>query len=172
MIYSKHISTPLGTLLAKATNSGITHLSFLKQDGIELDLKTESVESSEEDNLLNRLQLELDEYFSGKRKAFSISVAPEGTEFQKKVWDELLKIPYGKSYSYLQLSRMLKQPDAVRAVAGANARNPVMILIPCHRINGTNGSLTGYAGGLPAKKFLLELESGRKYPKQLVMDLF
>lgn len=174
MIHSKHISTPLGKLLASATDSGISELKFLKQpvESPELNLEIPQENTTDAGFYLDQLQAELDEYFSGKRKIFSIPVVPEGTEFQKKVWSELMKIPYGKTYSYLQLARLMKQPDAVRAVAGANARNPVMILIPCHRINGTNGSLTGYAGGLPAKKFLLELESGKKYPKQLVMDLF
>ena len=102
---------------------------------------------------------QLQEYFEGKRKAFDIALLTVGTEFQKSVWEGLLKIPYGTTASYLELSKNIGNEKAVRAVASANGANAIGIIIPCHRIIGTNCDLVGYAGGLPAKKKLLELEN-------------
>lgn len=106
------------------------------------------------------LEKQLEEYFSGLRKIFGIPLSFGGSEFQKKVWNELLTVPYGRTLSYKELAQRLGDPNAIRAVAAAVGRNPMMILIPCHRIIGSDGSLTGYAGGLQRKKFLLELEQG------------
>ena len=102
---------------------------------------------------------QLNSYFEGNLKEFSFQVNPEGTAFQKKVWEALLQIPFGKTVSYLQLSRELGDVKAIRAVASANAKNPLWIVVPCHRVIGTDGSLTGYAGGLWRKKWLLEHEN-------------
>ena len=102
---------------------------------------------------------ELKEYFDGLRHDFSIPVIFSGSEFQCSVWSELMKIPYGSTITYAQLARRVGNPKAVRAVASANANNPISIIIPCHRVIGSNGNLTGYAGGLPAKQALLTLES-------------
>lgn len=102
---------------------------------------------------------ELNEYFAGKRKDFSIPIIFSGTEFQCQVWKELMKIPYGATLSYSQIASRIENPKAVRAVASAIADNPISIIVPCHRVVGSNGSLTGYAGGLPAKQALLTLES-------------
>lgn len=102
---------------------------------------------------------QLDEFFAGKRKEFNVPLLFVGTDFQKAVWNELLKIPFGKTISYGEMARRIGMPKAVRAVANANGANSMSIFAPCHRIIGSNHSLTGYAGGLPAKKFLLELES-------------
>ncbi|WP_350284206.1 methylated-DNA--[protein]-cysteine S-methyltransferase [uncultured Croceitalea sp.] len=99
------------------------------------------------------------EYFQGSRKHFDIKLNPQGTEFQQKVWKALLDIPYGKTVSYLELSKTLGDVKAIRAVASANGRNPLWIVVPCHRVIGSNGDLTGYAGGLHRKKWLLEHES-------------
>jgi O-6-methylguanine DNA methyltransferase len=167
VIHIKHISTPLGLLVAEAGNEGITRLSFLNKQSAAI--KMESANDDVNPYLI-QLQFEMAKYFKEELKYFTVKINPVGTEFQKQVWNELVKIPYGKTISYLQLARKLNDPDAVRAVAGANSKNPIMILIPCHRVNGTNGSLTGYAGGLPAKKFLLELESAVKTPQQLSMS--
>ena len=101
----------------------------------------------------------MEEYFAGQRKEFSLPLAPKGTEFQLRVWQALLQIPYGETRSYGELAAMVGNPKACRAVGGANHRNPLSILIPCHRVVGTGGSLTGYAGGLSVKEFLLKLES-------------
>ena len=109
--------------------------------------------------LLEKAARQLEEYFAGQRKEFSLPLAPKGTEFQLRVWQALLQIPYGETRSYGELAAMVGNPKACRAVGGANHRNPLSILIPCHRVVGTGGSLTGYAGGLSVKEFLLKLES-------------
>ena len=109
--------------------------------------------------LLEEAARQLEEYFAGQRKEFSLPLAPKGTEFQLRVWQALLQIPYGETRSYGELAAMVGNPKACRAVGGANHRNPLSILIPCHRVVGTKGSLTGYAGGLAIKEFLLKLVS-------------
>ena len=101
---------------------------------------------------------QLAEYFAGTRREFTLPLNPEGTEFQRRVWDELTRIPYGTTISYSELARRLGDPAAVRAVGRANGANPLWIIIPCHRVIGADGSLTGYAGGLEVKRSLLELE--------------
>lgn len=108
--------------------------------------------------LLSNTVGQLNEYFAGTRKTFSIPLDMRGTEFQKRVWNALLEIPYGETWSYKQLAEFINNPKAVRAVGGANHNNPIMIIVPCHRVIGSNGSLTGYAGGLDMKEHLLNLE--------------
>ncbi|GAB2895973.1 methylated-DNA--[protein]-cysteine S-methyltransferase [Microbulbifer echini] len=108
---------------------------------------------------------QLREYFSGRRKSFDLPLAPRGTEFQRRVWDALLQIPFGETRSYSEQAQWLGQPRAIRAVARANGANPVAVIIPCHRVIGANGSLTGYAGGLPLKARLLTLE-GANFARQ------
>ncbi len=120
-------------------------------------LNTEYIQKDNE--VLKETRRQLDEYFDMKRKSFEIPLLMIGTEFQKSVWKALLQIPYGKTASYLELSKIIGNEKAVRAVANANGANAIGIIIPCHRIIGTNGKLTGYAGGLPLKKKLLELEN-------------
>ncbi|AWX44652.1 Methylated-DNA--[protein]-cysteine S-methyltransferase [Flagellimonas maritima] len=102
---------------------------------------------------------QFEEYFEGSRKKFDLKLNPNGTDFQKKVWNALIKIPFGKTVSYLELSNSLGDVKAIRAVASANGKNPLWIVIPCHRVIGSNGDLVGYAGGLHRKKWLLEHES-------------
>lgn len=102
---------------------------------------------------------QLDEYFNGTRKQFNLKLNPQGTNFQKRVWEELLLVPFGKTKTYLEQSKQLGDVKAIRAVASANGKNPIWILIPCHRIIGSDGSLTGYAGGIWRKKWLLEHEN-------------
>lgn len=111
-----------------------------------------------DDAVLRETERQLAAYFSGESQGFDLPLRPKGTPFQVRVWEELRKIPHGESISYAELARRVGQPSAVRAVASANARNPVSIVVPCHRVIGANGKLTGYAGGLDAKRFLLELE--------------
>ncbi|HEY3687988.1 MAG TPA: methylated-DNA--[protein]-cysteine S-methyltransferase [Streptosporangiaceae bacterium] len=103
---------------------------------------------------------QLDAYFSGERTTFDLPLAPRGTEFQRAVWSALTEIPYGQTTTYAQLALDIDRPTAIRAVGAANGRNPISLIIPCHRVIGTDGSLTGYAGGLPRKRTLLDLESG------------
>ena len=112
-----------------------------------------------ESPLFEQLKAELDEYFSGSRKAFDVPLDYRGTDFQKQAWNALLKIPYGETRSYQDQAIAINKPKAVRAVAGANHRNKLSILIPCHRVIGKNGSLTGYGGELWRKEFLLKLEN-------------
>ena len=108
--------------------------------------------------VLEQTVLELNEYFAGKRKEFTVPIAPRGTSFRMKVWDALRHIPYGETRSYGEIAAMLGQPKAARAVGGANNKNPILILIPCHRVIGADGKLVGFGAGLPMKEALLELE--------------
>ena len=143
------IQTPLGIAKIEGDENGISIIS-VTQEG---DLSSEIPK-----NLKNSVT-QLNEYFEGKRTAFTFKLNPKGTEFQQKVWQELLKIPFGKTISYLDLSKKLGDVKAIRAVASANGKNPLWIVVPCHRVIGTDGSLTGYAGGLWRKKWLLEHEN-------------
>lgn len=119
-------------------------------------LKAEFIE--QDDEILKETRKQLDEYFDMIRKKFDIPLITVGTDFQKSVWDGLLKVPYGTTSTYLQLAKNIDNEKAVRAVANANGANSIAIIIPCHRIIGTNGELTGFGGGLPLKKRLLKLE--------------
>ena len=111
-----------------------------------------------EQSILKQTQAELDEYFLGQRREFSVALDPKGTDFQKRAWQALLNIPYGETRSYLQQAQMLDNPKAVRAVGGANGKNPILILIPCHRVIGASGKLVGFSSGIEKKQFLLALE--------------
>ncbi len=148
-----YYSSPAGNIFIAATQKGICKLSFT----VEI-LNESRAEIHELHPLLQKAIGELNQYFSGNIKSFTTPLDLNGSEFQHRVWQSVKEIPYGKSVSYLQLSRKLRQPEAIRAVANANARNPVLIFIPCHRVIGSTGELTGYAGGLARKKFLLEME--------------
>ncbi|MGE5181579.1 MAG: methylated-DNA--[protein]-cysteine S-methyltransferase [Acidobacteriota bacterium] len=108
--------------------------------------------------VLARTARQLDEYFAGKRRDFDLPLAPEGTAFQQRVWRELVKIPYGETWSYGELARAIGRPAAARAVGAANGKNPIAIIVPCHRVIGANGTLVGYGGGLPVKSWLLAHE--------------
>jgi methylated-DNA-[protein]-cysteine S-methyltransferase len=142
-----------------------TPLGIAKLEGDALGLSSISVLNSKEGitqiipEVLEDAVYQLNEYFQGKRTDFELTLNPSGTNFQQKVWKGLLEIPFGKTISYLQLSKLLGDAKAVRAVAAANGRNPLWIIVPCHRVIGSDGSLTGYAGGLSRKKWLLEHES-------------
>lgn len=148
-----YIKTPLG--LAKITGDidGIYSISISNTDAIITDVIPK--------NLVNCVY-QLQEYFEGKRQTFHLNLNPQGTEFQKKVWKHLQNIPYGKSISYLELSKQLGDSKAIRAVANANGKNPIWIIVPCHRVIGSDGSLTGYAGGLERKQWLLNHENPYK----------
>ncbi|GAB3360282.1 methylated-DNA--[protein]-cysteine S-methyltransferase [Lysobacter tyrosinilyticus] len=118
--------------------------------------------------VLQQTQEQLDEYFAGQRQHFDLPLAPLGTEFQCRVWWELANIPFGETISYAKLAQRLGRPTATRAVGAANGRNPIPIVLPCHRVIGADGSLTGFGGGLPTKQFLLQLEGA--LPRE--QDLF
>lgn len=149
-----YYKSPIGTLEIIGDEKSIHSIYFLDEEvSNENEIQSEAIK--------NCIQ-QLDEYFSGDRKEFKINLSPKGTEFQGKVWNELLKVPFGKTRSYLEQSKRVGDIKAIRAVASANGKNPISIIIPCHRIIGSDGSLTGYAGGIWRKKWLLEHESGTK----------
>lgn len=145
-----NIQTPLGIASLKGDEKGITSFSILNS---EVSVTNEI--PHEFRNCITQLM----EYFEGERTGFDFKISPKGTDFQLRVWNELLNIPYGKTISYLELSKRLGDVKAIRAVASANGKNPLWIVIPCHRVIGTDGSLTGYAGGLWRKKWLLDHEN-------------
>lgn len=116
----------------------------------------------QDDEILEQTRKQLDEYLSGKRTGFEIPLVMVGTDFQKSVWNALMEVPYGKTVSYLDLANAIDNEKAVRAVAGANGANAIALIIPCHRIIGSNGELVGYGGGLAVKKWLLDLEKGHR----------
>lgn len=143
------LQTPLGICQLLGDEQGVSQLVLVEEASLSVSIPKE----------LKSAVAQIREYFAGNRTQFDLKLNPAGTEFQKKVWGELQHIPYGKTLSYLELSKKLGDPKAIRAVAAANGKNPLWIIIPCHRVIGSDGSLTGYAGGLWRKKWLLEHES-------------
>ncbi|WP_417939046.1 methylated-DNA--[protein]-cysteine S-methyltransferase [Flavobacterium sp. RS13.1] len=146
-----YINSPLGITKIIGDENGISVISVS-------DVGTNEI-SQTIPEVLQEAVSQLNEYFEGKRTNFDIKLNPQGTEFQQKVWKALLEIPYGKTVSYMDQTKKLGDVKAIRAVASANGKNPLWIVIPCHRVIGTNGSLTGYAGEIWRKKWLLEHES-------------
>ncbi len=145
-----YYKTPIGTAEIVGNEDGIQSISVLDE------------EKESSDNIpecLKNCVIQLDEYFSGERKDFDLKLNPKGTNFQQSVWKELNNIPYGKTRTYMEQTKQIGDPKAIRAVASANGKNPIWIVIPCHRVIGSDGSLTGYAGGIWRKKWLLEHES-------------
>ena len=159
----KRIETPIGTMYAAAVKEGICMLEFTDRKMLETEFKdlAKSLNATivqGENPHFKTLEKELAEYFAGNRTEFTVSLSPVGTEFQKNVWKVLLKIPYGETWNYKKQSEVLGDVKKVRAVANANGMNKISILIPCHRVIGSNGTLTGYGGGIWRKQKLLELE--------------
>lgn len=155
----KYISSlfAIGQIVMMEEKGVLTDLFILDRKWT-MDRSLKGTVVEEETPVLRRTQKELEEYFSGERTRFTIPLAPKGTSFQQTVWQALLEIPYGETRTYRQIAERIGNPKACRAVGLANSRNPIWILVPCHRVIGKNGSLTGYAGGLDKKHFLLELE--------------
>lgn len=143
------ISSPLGITKIEGDEKGVAVISVLSEGELSTTIPTQ----------LQEAVLQLQEYFEGKRQDFTFELNPKGTDFQQKVWQELRNIPFGRTISYLDLSKKLGDVKAIRAAASANGKNPLWIVVPCHRVIGTDGSLTGYAGGLWRKKWLLEHEN-------------
>ena len=145
-----YLKTPIGMAALKGDINGVASITVMDEelpnDGTIPEVLEDAV-------------YQLKEYFAGTRQQFDLKLNPEGTDFQKKVWNALLEIPYGQTVSYLELSKKLGDVKAIRAVAAANGQNPIWVVVPCHRVIGSNGDLTGYAGGLHRKKWLLEHES-------------
>ncbi len=148
------IASPVGPLTLAATDAGLTHLLFAR-DAAEHPVRGGSAAAQ---RTVRDATQQLAEYFAGGRQDFDLPLAPHGTEFQRAVWQALGAIPYGTTCSYGDLARRLGKPAAVRAVGLANGANPISIIVPCHRVIGADGRLTGYGGGLPAKRILLDLE--------------
>ncbi|WP_417367955.1 methylated-DNA--[protein]-cysteine S-methyltransferase [Flavobacterium beibuense] len=146
-----YIESPLGITLIEGDVEGVSKISVLDDKDIK---QSETIPQE-----LQEVARQLQEYFNGTRTDFSFKLNPHGTDFQKKVWNALLEIPFGKTTSYQDLSIKLGDIKAIRAVASANGKNPLWIVVPCHRVIGSDGSLTGYAGGLWRKKWLLEHEN-------------
>ncbi|MDD4557142.1 MAG: methylated-DNA--[protein]-cysteine S-methyltransferase [Alphaproteobacteria bacterium] len=143
--------SPIGKLWLVEADGFLTQLSFSKE-------KIPAAAKQQETSLLAKTKQQLKEYFAQNLKVFDLPLSPKGTEFQKKVWQALQTVPYGKTVSYKEIAKAVGNEKAVRAVGGANNRNPIALIIPCHRIIGANGNLVGYAGGLEVKEFLLTLE--------------
>lgn len=147
------IKTPIGIAEICGDENGLSYVKVLEE---------EYPVSSEIPGELESAANQLKAYFKGELKDFELQINPQGTDFQKKVWKKLLEIPYGTTTSYLKLSKDLGDENAIRAVASANGKNPLWIIVPCHRVIGSDGSLTGYAGGLHRKQWLLDLENPPK----------
>lgn len=145
-----YLDSPLGTLLIKGNQEGLVSVTFL-------DEKISQSEAIPKE--LQDVVSQLEHYFTGDLKDFNLKLNLQGTDFQKKVWLQLAKIPFGKTTSYLQMAKDLGDPKVIRAAATANGKNPIAIIVPCHRVIGSDHSMTGYAGGIWRKKWLLEHES-------------
>ncbi|MFC4075861.1 methylated-DNA--[protein]-cysteine S-methyltransferase [Salinithrix halophila] len=166
------MESPIGPILLALTNKGLCRLDFIKGEQAYITMKLWAkewigpVRSERNDTALAPYVRQLQEYFEGKRRRFDISVDLYGTSFQKLVWQQLQAIPYGELRSYKDVATAMGAPKAVRAVGGANNKNPVSIIVPCHRVIGSNGSLVGYGGGLAIKEYLLDLEGAAPYRAQ------
>ncbi|KZN66883.1 methylated-DNA--[protein]-cysteine S-methyltransferase [Pseudoalteromonas luteoviolacea] len=147
-LYTDYFQSPLGLIEIKASEVGIRQLIFCG----------EQVSQTRSCALLTECNKQLDAYFSGNLMQFDLDLDWQGTPFQQKVWQALTEIPFGKSMTYLELAEQLNNPKAVRAVGGANGRNPITLIVPCHRVIGANGKMTGYAGGVNRKQWLLAHE--------------
>ncbi|RWU17827.1 cysteine methyltransferase [Pseudomonas alkylphenolica] len=152
-MYYRYLPSPLGPLLLAGDEQGLHLLHMDAAQPWELPQAWQPA-----GNQLDEVARQLDEYFAGKREQFQLSLAAQGTAFQQEVWQALQRIPYGTTCSYGDLAQSIGRPRAVRAVGTANGANPIAIIVPCHRVIGSNGTLTGYAGGVERKQLLLELE--------------
>ncbi len=159
LCYAEIGDSPVGPLLVAGNRDGLHVLAF----GV--GSRPRAIGQAwvaDTTGVLTGVRRELDEYFAGRRTAFTTPLVFAGTPFQNQVWQQLCKIPYGETISYLELARRIENPKAVRAVGMANGANPIAIIVPCHRVIGSNGSLTGFGGGIPTKRALLELERGQR----------
>ena len=147
-MFTDTMNTPAGILLIQASTQGVTQVDFIETDQAELH----------PNELTTRCKQQLQEYFAGKRQLFDLPLDQQGTTFQKSVWNELTKTPFGQAVSYRDIADMVNNRKAVRAVGAANGKNPIAIIVPCHRVIGADRTLTGYAGGLQRKAWLLEHE--------------
>jgi len=156
-LHRKTFASPVGTLTLVASDAGL--VAILWEDDAPDRVRLGALANTPDHPLLVQAERELGEYFAGRLTRFSVPLDMRGTDFQKSVWRALLTIPFGETRSYAQIATQIGRPTATRAVGAANGRNPISIIAPCHRVIGTNGTLTGFAGGLAAKEYLLGLES-------------
>ena len=169
-LLSRHIPTPLGDMLAVASPQGLCLLEFVGQRGVERELAQVQAACGGQppqpgtSAALEQVAQELGEYFAGQRQRFGVPLDLVGTPFQCRAWQALLAIPFGQTRSYAEQARTIGQPAATRAVAAANGSNKISIVVPCHRVIGSDGSLTGFGGGLPRKQALLALEGRARSP--------
>ena len=154
----KTMESPVGTLTLVASDKGLVAILWENDDPKRIPVGP--LERDDKHPVLIEAQRQLKDYFAGKIRKFSLKLDFKGTEFQKSVWEKLLEIPFGETRSYAQIAREIGRPKAVRAVGSANRKNPISIIAPCHRVIGSDGKLTGFAGGLDAKAQLLALERG------------
>jgi len=159
-MHSRLIDSPIGPITLVAEAGAIIGLYF--GDTASSDAQKKIPDDENITNILNQCEKELDAYFAGNLQAFTVPIRAVGTPFRERVWEALMQIPYGKTASYRDIAEQIGNRKAVRAVGGANHNNPISIIVPCHRVIGTNGSLTGYGGGMDAKQWLLELEGKYK----------
>ena len=148
-VFSASLRTPPGMLYIRESGGSIIYIGFEKDDGPETVTP-----------LIKRTEDQLNEYFAGKRKEFGIPLRSCGSDLQKSVWDALTKIPYGETRTYKQIASDAGRPEAIRAVASMIGKNPISVIVPCHRVIGSDGKMRGYAGGIPFKEYLLRLENG------------
>ncbi|MCB0195933.1 MAG: methylated-DNA--[protein]-cysteine S-methyltransferase [Anaerolineae bacterium] len=151
--FKAYYPSDIGLIEITSSSTAIQSLYFIDSDS-----QPEPINQGTEPKILQECRTQLDEYFKSGRNSFDLLLEPEGTAFQKAVWQQLLRIPFGQTASYLDIARMVGNPKAVRAVGAANGQNPISVIIPCHRIIGSNGKLTGYGGGLWRKAWLLQHE--------------
>ncbi len=169
-LFFEHVDTPIGTLTLAADNDGLRHIEFPdNRHPVDREGWIPGASGAAAD-VLRTTREQLREYFDGTRRAFDLPLQPQGTAFQMDVWRMLAMIPWGATWSYRDLAQAIGKPEAVRAVGAANGRNPLPIVLPCHRVIGADGSLTGFGGGLPIKAALLRLEGA--LPAQANGDLF
>jgi methylated-DNA-[protein]-cysteine S-methyltransferase len=154
MTFSTQLSTPVGPLVLEGDDYRLVRLGFGSPDSPQGDARS-----------LASAAIQLEQYFAGERTDFDLDVELAGTPFERRVWDELRAIPYGETATYAEIARRIGRPSACRAVGRANGRNPIAVIVPCHRVVGSDGSLTGYAGGLGVKRSLLDLERRAALPR-------
>jgi methylated-DNA-[protein]-cysteine S-methyltransferase len=153
MMYVEYFNSPIGMIEISATTAAVSSVYFVESKD----------KTSTANDITTACKQQLNEYFTGSRQVFDLTLAQSGTDFQLKVWQALLKIPFGQLASYRDIANEVASPKAVRAVGSANGKNPISIIVPCHRVIGSNGTLTGYAGGIERKQWLLQHEGQRMF---------
>jgi len=170
-VATHQLETPIGALLAVVDDDGaLQRLDFLRsrsRDVIETSLRVDGWEVRGDAEACREVEVQVGQYFAGDRVGFDLALAPKGTSFQRDAWRALVDIPFGETRSYAEQAAAIGRPAAVRAIGRANGANPTPVVVPCHRVIGADGSLTGYGGGLEVKRWLLDFESARERGRQL-----